>query len=121
MKDAYFLSIKKSSFYNKKSIGVSHCSVIHTIVITPIAAKIYNLMLLNMIRPKIDPTLRKNQNGIRTKRSTTGKMLTIRRILEGVKSKNIPATLLFIDFSQAFDTIYRDKMKDIIIIYGIPT
>ena len=49
-------------------------------------------------------------------------MLTIRRsILEGVKSKNLPATLLFIYFSQTFDSINREKMKDILIIYGIPT
>ena len=48
-------------------------------------------------------------------------MLTIQRILEGVKSKNLPPTLLFIDFSQAFDSIYREKMKDILIIYSIPT
>ena len=64
-------------------------------------------MLLNRISPEIDPTLRKNQNGFRTKRSTTGKMLTIRRILEGVKSKSLPATLLFINCSQAFDSINR--------------
>ena len=64
-------------------------------------------MLLNRIRPEIDPTLRTNKNGFRTKRSTTGKMLTIRRILEGVKSKNLPATLLFIEFSQTFDSINR--------------
>ena len=73
-------------------------------------------MLLNRIRSEIDPTLRKNQNGFRTKRSTTGKMLTIQRILEGVKSKNLLATLLFIDFSQAFDSINREKMKDILIM-----
>ena len=90
------------------------------ITLTPIADKIYNMMLLNRKRPDIDPTLRKNQNGFRTKRST-GKMLTIQHILEGVKSKNLPATLLFIDFSQAFDSINREKMKDILIIYGIPT
>ena len=78
-------------------------------------------MLLNRIRPDIYPTLRKNQNGFRTNRSTTGKMLTIQRILEGVKSKNLPATLLFIHFSQPFDAIYREKMKDILIIYSIPT
>ena len=78
-------------------------------------------MLLNRIRPEIDPTLTKNQNGFRKKRSTTGKMLTIQCILEEVKSKNLPATFLFIDFSQAFDSINREKMKDILIIYGIPT
>ena len=47
-------------------------------------------------------------------------MLTIRRILEGVKSKNLLANLLFIDFSKTVDSINRDKMKDILIIYGIP-
>ena len=48
-------------------------------------------------------------------------MLTIQRILEEVKSKNLPATLLFIDFSKAFDSINREKMKGILIIYGIHT
>ena len=58
-------------------------------------------MLLNRIRPKIEDIFRKNQNGFRTNRSTTGQILTIRRLIEGVKSKNVPAILLFIDFSKA--------------------
>ena len=90
------------------------------ITLTAIAAKIYNLMLLNRLRPKIDPLLRRNQNGFRTNRSTSGQILTIRRILEGVKSKNLPLTLLFIDFSKAFDSIHRGKMKEILLAYGIP-
>ena len=68
-------------------------------------------MLLNRIRPKIEDILRKNQNGFRTNRSTTGQILTIRRLIEGVKSKNEPAILLFIDFSKAFDSIDRLKLK----------
>ena len=59
------------------------------ITLTAISAKIYNLMLLNRIIPEIDPILRRNQNGIRKNRSTTGQILTIRRILEGVKDKNL--------------------------------
>jgi hypothetical protein len=90
------------------------------ITLTAIAAKIYNLMLLNRLRPEIDPLLRKTQNGFRTNRATTGQILTIRRILEGVKSKNLPATLLFIDFSKAFDSIHREKMSKILLAYGIP-
>ena len=77
-------------------------------------------MLLNRIRPVIDPILRKNQNGFRTNRSTSGKILIIRRILEGVKAKKLPTTLLFIDFAKAFDSIDRLKMENILIIYGIP-
>ena len=76
-------------------------------------------MLLKRIRPEIDPILRNNQNCFRTNRSTTGQILTIRRILEGIKSKNLPLTLLFIDFSKAFDTINRKKMKEILLNYGI--
>ena len=67
-------------------------------------------MLLNRKRPDIDPTLRKNQNSFRTKRSTTGKIVTIRRILEVVTSKNLPATLLFIDFSKDFDSISHNDI-----------
>ena len=57
-------------------------------------------MLLNRIITEIYPILRKNKNGFRKNRSTTGQILTIRRILEGVKDKNLPLTLLFIDFSK---------------------
>ena len=49
-----------------------------------------------------------------------GQILTIRRILEGVRANNLPAVLLFIDFSKAFDSIHRGKMRDILIAYGIP-
>ena len=77
-------------------------------------------MILNRIRPYVDPILRKNQIGFRTNRSTSGQILAIRRIIEGVKAKNIPAILLFIDFSKAFDSIDRAKMRSIIIHYGIP-
>ena len=92
-----------------------------SITLTPIAATIYNLMLLNRIRPEIDPILRKNQNGFRKNRSKTGQILTIRRILEGVKDKNLPLTLLFIDFSKAFNTINREMMKIVLIKYGLPS
>ena len=52
------------------------------ITLTAIPAKIYNLMLLNRIKPKINPVLRKNQNGFRTNRSTSGQIFTIRRIFQ---------------------------------------
>ena len=77
-------------------------------------------MLLNRVRPEIDPILRKNQNGFRANRSTSGQILTIRRMLEGVNAKNLPATLLFVDFSKAFDSIHRGKMEEILTAYGIP-
>ena len=77
-------------------------------------------MLLNRIRPEVDKILRNNQNCFRTNRSTTGQILTVRRIIEGVNEKNLTATLLFIDFSKAFDSIHRGKMAEILKAYGIP-
>ena len=95
------------------------------ITLTPIAAKIYNALLRNRIEPKIDNILRKNQNGFRRNRSTTSQILTsqiltIRRILEGVRAKNLQATLIFVDFTKAFDSIHRGKMEQILLAYGIP-
>ena len=44
----------------------------------------------------------------------------IRRILEGVRAKNLQATLIFVDFTKAFDSIHRGKMEQILLAYGIP-
>ena len=90
------------------------------ITLTSIAAKIYNALLRNHIEPKIDNILRKNQNGFRRNRSTTSQILTIRRILEGVQAKNLLATLLFVDFTKAFDSIHRGKIEQILLAYGLP-
>ena len=89
------------------------------ITFTSIAAKIYNALLRNCIEPKID-ILRKNQNGFRRNSSTNSPILTIRRILEGVRAKNLKATLLFVDFTKAFDSIHRQKMEQILLAYGLP-
>ena len=64
------------------------------ITLTSTAAKIYNALLRNCIESKIDNILRKNQNSFRRNRSTTSQILTIRRILEGVRAKNLQATLI---------------------------
>ena len=45
---------------------------------------------------------------------------TIRRILEGVRAKNLQAIKLFVDFTNAFDSFYRGKMEQILLAYGIP-
>ena len=83
-------------------------------------AKNYRGITLTSIETKIDNSLRKNQNGFRRNRSTTSQILTIRRIFEGVREKTLQATLLFVDFTKAFDSIYRGKMEQILLAYGLP-
>ena len=46
--------------------------------------------------------------------------MSIRRILEGVRAKNLQATLLFVNFTKAFDSIHRGKMEQILLAYGLP-
>ena len=85
-----------------------------------IIAKIYNRMILNHIRSVIDLRLRVNQNGFRPERTTVAQILTLRRIIEGVKANNIKAVMTFIDFKKAFDSIHQGKMMRILKAYGIP-
>ena len=58
------------------------------ITLTSIADQIYNDRLHNRIEPKIDNILWKNQNGFRRNRFMNSQILTLRRILEGVRKKN---------------------------------
>lgn len=90
------------------------------ISLSQITLKAINSMLLNRIKPVFDPLLRPNQNGFRSGRSTKAQILTLRRIIEGVKAQNLQAVITFIDFSKAFDSIHRGKMLKILLAYGIP-
>ena len=82
--------------------------------------KINNALLCNRMETKIENILMKNQNGFWRNRSTTSQILTIRRILEGVRAKNLEATILFANFAKAFDSIHRGKMEQILLAYSLP-
>ena len=103
-----------------KSGNLSNTNNYRGISLICIIAKLYNRLILNRIRGVLDIRLRINQNGFRPKRSTVGQILTLRRIIEGVKDGNLPAIITFIDFKKAFDTINRGKMMKILRAYGIP-
>ena len=59
---------------------------------TSIAAKIYNALFCNCVEPKIKKILMTNQDSYRRNRSTTSQILTIRRIVEGVRAKDLEAS-----------------------------
>ena len=50
----------------------------------------------------------------------TSQIFTIRQILEGVHAKILQATILFVDFTKAFDSIHRRKMEQILLAYSLP-
>ena len=90
------------------------------ITLTSIGAKIYNALLHNHIETKIENILRKKQNGFQRNRSTISQIFTIHQILEGVHAKNLEATISFVNFTKAFDSIHRGKMEQILITYSLP-
>ena len=86
----------------------------------PIAAKVYNKLILNRLVPHVDPLLRINQNGFRRGRSTLAQILALRRIVEEIRNSNREMALVFVDFKKAFDSINRDILFEILPLYGIP-
>ena len=79
------------------------------ISLTPTVAKTYNKLLLHRIRPVLENILRDNQSSFREKRRTTAQIFTLRRIIEEVKQTQLPAAIIFVDFSEAFDSIDQSK------------
>ena len=78
-------------------------------------------MILNRLVPSIEPLLRNNQNGFRRGRSTLSQILCIRRLIEESQACNKDLALVSVDFSKAFDSVDRDKMFEILGLYGIQT
>jgi hypothetical protein len=52
---------------------------------------------------------------------TIQQVLVLRRLIEGIKRRNLSAVITCIDFKKAFDPIHRGKMLKILEAYGIPT
>ena len=47
-------------------------------------------------------------------------MRTLRRLVEGIKARNLAAVATFVDFKKSFDSANRKKLFDILKPYGIP-
>ena len=78
------------------------------------------LIRLNRISKHLESILRKNQNGLRKGRSTLPQILALRRITEEIKIANDKASIVFVDFFQAFYSISKNAMLHILHLYGLP-
>ena len=83
-----FTNLNPPTVWNKSQIvpmpkkgDLSVATNYRGISLMPIAAKIYNKMILNRLIPFVEPLLRNNQNGFRRGRSTLSQILSLRRLL----------------------------------------
>ena len=83
-----------------------------------VTAKVYNKILLNRFRYHVDSILRSNRAGLCSGRSCTQKIHVIRRIMEGFQDYQLPLTVTFIDYKNAFDSINRKVMFAVLRHYG---
>ena len=79
-----------------------------------IIAKVYIVLLFHRIWPKDEKILRTAFEG-----TINSQILTIHRIIEGLRIKNLEETQFFVDFSKAFDFIYRGKIAVILQVYNL--
>ena len=80
-----------------KSGDLSEYGNYRGIMLTVVAAKLTNKMILNRIQPEIEKHLRPNQNEFQPGRSTTAHILALRRLIESVKSNNLKSIVTFVD------------------------
>ena len=88
--------------------------------LTSLAAKTYNRILIDRVKPHVDPLLRKNQNGFLQERGTLEQILCLRRLIEGAQRGDRWLISIFADFKKACDSIDRSSVFAILTAYGIP-
>ena len=85
-----------------------------------VAYKIFTNLLTRYIEPYADEILGDYQSGFRKGRSTTDQIFCLRMILERAYEYKIDIHQLYIDYKQAYDTINRIELVEIMKEFGIP-
>ena len=85
-----------------------------------VAAKIYNKLLLERIRSHLDPLPRINQSDFCPGSSTVAQTVTLRRLNEGIKAKQLQATITSVDLKKGFNSIHLRNLMEILSAYGVP-
>jgi sorting nexin-29 len=83
------------------------------------SCKILSNILLSRLGPYIEEIIGDHQCGFRHNRSTSDQIFCIRQILEEKWEYNETVYQLFIDFKEAYDSVRREVLYNILIEFGI--
>ena len=84
------------------------------------SAKLFNKVLLSRLKPIIDPQLSQCQSDFRAGRSTTEQVMALRCVIDTCRVTNMTASLVFVDFRKAFNTLHRSSIPVILSQYNVP-
>jgi len=96
------------------------CNNYRGISLLPTTYKILSNILLSRLIPYAEEIMGDHQCGFRRNRSTTDHIFCIRQILEKKWEHNESVHQLFIDFKEAYDSVRREALYNILIAFGIP-
>ena len=96
------------------------CNNYRGISLLNITYKIFTILLYNRLSKIIEPEIGNYQMGFRPNRSTIDNIFIVWQIYEKCHEYNIDLHNIFIDFSQAFDTVNRDVLYNSLIKHNVP-
>jgi len=97
------------------------CSNYTPITLLNVAYKMFTILLNNRLSNIVESKLEDCQVGFRLNRSTIDNLFIVRQIIEKCHEFNIELHNVFIGYTQAFDSVYRDKIIKCLNNYEIPS
>ena len=90
------------------------------ITLLSIPGKVFNRILLEVMKTEVDRLLREEQASCGKERSCTDHIATLRVIIEHTLEWNSPLYITFVDFEKAFNSVDRTVLWKLLAHYGIP-
>ncbi|KAL8624491.1 hypothetical protein ACOMHN_053034 [Nucella lapillus] len=85
-----------------------------------LAKLFYKTLTSGHIRTIVDPKLMPIQSGFRSGRSKNEQLMSLRVVLDTCRTTKRRATINFVDFRKAFDSLFRGSILSTLADYGIP-
>jgi hypothetical protein len=90
------------------------------ISLMPHITKLFDRMLLNRLRPVINPHLLPSQNGFRPDRGTAHHIIAFTQLLDLARTRKYPLHGMFVDFSKAFDSVRWSSILQELAYWRVP-
>jgi hypothetical protein len=97
------------------------CNNYRGISLLPTSYNNLSNILLSWLGPYVDEINGDHQCGFRCNMSIADKIFIIRQILEKKFEYNETAHQLFIDFKNAYDSVWKEELYNILLEFGVPT